>query len=113
MPKRVLQGVVVSDKQDKTVVVKVERRFTHPVLKKTVRRTKNYHAHDESNRAKVGDHVSIVESRPHSKLKTWALVEAGQEGGDGGGIVSSVVEGVTGAVSAAVDKVKSAVGLGG
>ena len=49
MPKRVLQGVVVSDKQDKTVVVKVERRFTHPVMKKTVRRTKNYHAHDENN----------------------------------------------------------------
>ena len=57
MPKRVLQGVVVSDKQDKTVVVKVERRFTHPVMKKTVRRTKNYHAHDEANAAKVGDIV--------------------------------------------------------
>ena len=61
MPKRVLQGVVVSDKQDKTVVVKVERRFTHPVMKKTVRRTKNYHAHDENNVAKVGDTVSIEE----------------------------------------------------
>jgi small subunit ribosomal protein S17 len=75
MPKRVLQGVVVSDKQDKTVVVRVERRFTHPVLKKTVRRTKNYHAHDESNAAKVGDTVFIEESRPLSKLKTWVLVE--------------------------------------
>jgi small subunit ribosomal protein S17 len=74
MPKRVLQGVVVSDKQDKTVVVKVERRFTHPVMKKTVRRTKNYHAHDENNVAKVGDQVSIEESKPLSKLKTWVLL---------------------------------------
>ena len=74
MPKRVLQGVVVSDKQDKTVVVKVERRFTHPVMKKTVRKTKNYHAHDENNNAKVGDMVSIEESKPLSKLKTWVLV---------------------------------------
>lgn len=75
MPKRILQGVVVSDKQDKTVVVKVERRFTHPLFKKTVRRTKNYHAHDENNVAKVGDVVSIEETRPVSKLKTWILVE--------------------------------------
>ncbi|KAB0264875.1 30S ribosomal protein S17 [Microvirga brassicacearum] len=75
MPKRVLQGVVVSDKQDKTVVVKVERRFTHPVMKKTVRRTKNYHAHDENNVAKVGDQVSIEESKPLSKLKTWVLLD--------------------------------------
>ena len=88
MPKRILQGVVVSDKQDKTVVVKVERRFTHPVLKKTVRRSKNYHAHDEANAAKVGDIVSIEESRPYSKLKTWVLVgnEAGaQDGAQGSG----------------------------
>jgi small subunit ribosomal protein S17 len=76
MPKRVLQGVVVSDKQDKTVVVKVERRFTHPLLKKTVRRSKNFHAHDESNKAKVGDTVSIEETRPISKLKRWVVVEA-------------------------------------
>ena len=75
MPKRVLQGVVVSDKQDKTVVVKVERRFTHPVLKKTVRKTKNYHAHDENNTAKVGDTVFIEETKPLSKLKTWVLVD--------------------------------------
>jgi small subunit ribosomal protein S17 len=75
MPKRVLQGVVVSDKQDKTVVVKVERRFTHPVMKKTVRKTKNYHAHDENNTAKVGDSVFIEESRPLSKLKTWVLID--------------------------------------
>lgn len=76
MPKRILQGVVVSDKQDKTVVVKVERRFTHPLLKKTVRRTKNYHAHDENNTAKIGDVVSIEEARPLSKLKTWVLVDS-------------------------------------
>ena len=75
MPKRILQGVVVSDKKDKTVVVKVERRFTHPVMKKTVRRTKNYHAHDENNAAKVGDQVFIEESKPISKLKTWVLVD--------------------------------------
>jgi small subunit ribosomal protein S17 len=75
MPKRVLQGVVVSDKNDKTIVVKVERRFTHPLLKKTVRRSKNYHAHDEANRAKVGDTVWIEETRPMSKLKRWVLSE--------------------------------------
>ncbi len=75
MPKRILQGVVVSDKQSKTVVVKVERRFTHPLLKKTVRRSKNYHAHDEHKSAKVGDFVSIEETRPISKLKRWIVVE--------------------------------------
>ncbi len=75
MPKRILQGVVVSDKQDKTIVVKVERRFTHPLLKKTVRRTKNYHAHDEDNHCKVGDTVLIEETRPLSRLKRWAVVE--------------------------------------
>ena len=76
MPKRILQGVVVSDKQQKTVVVKVERRFTHPLLKKTVRRSKNYHAHDENKTYKVGDSVSIVESKPISKLKRWTVVLA-------------------------------------
>lgn len=80
MPKRILQGTVVSDKQDKTVVVKVERRFTHPLLKKTVRRSKNYHAHDENNACKVGDHVSIVESKPLSKLKRWAVVDQSSQG---------------------------------
>lgn len=76
MPKRILQGVVVSDKTDKTVVVKVERRFTHPVLKKTVRRTKNYQAHDETNQYKVGDVVSIEESKPISKTKRWVVLSA-------------------------------------
>ena len=75
MPKRILQGVVVSDKNDKTVVVRVERRFTHPLLKKTVRRTKNYHAHDEANTAKEGDVVRIEECRPISKNKSWKLLE--------------------------------------
>ena len=75
MPKRVLQGVVVSDKTDKTIVVKVERRFTHPVMKKTVRRSKNYHAHDEANTAGIGDLVSISETRPLSATKRWRLVE--------------------------------------
>jgi small subunit ribosomal protein S17 len=76
MPKRLLQGIVVSDKADKTVVVKVERRFTHPVLKKTVRRTKNYQAHDAENRFKTGDTVTIEESRPISKTKRWVVVGA-------------------------------------
>ncbi|MBX3514786.1 MAG: 30S ribosomal protein S17 [Xanthobacteraceae bacterium] len=75
MPKRVLQGTVVSDKQDKTVVVLVERRYTHPLLKKTVRRSKKFHAHDESNKYKVGDTVSISEHKPISKLKRWIVVE--------------------------------------
>ena len=79
MPKRVLQGVVVSDKNDKTIVVKVERRLTHPVLKKTVRLTKKYHAHDEENTAKVGDVVWIEETKPLSKLKRWALVSKAGE----------------------------------
>ena len=74
MPKRLLQGIVVSDKNDKTVVVKVERRFTHPVLKKTVRRTKKYQAHDPENRFKVGDRVTIEESKPISKSKRWVVV---------------------------------------
>ena len=75
MPKRVLQGVVVSDKNDKTVIVRVERRFTHPAMKKTVRRSKKYHAHDEGNRHKVGDIVAIVESKPISKNKRWVVLE--------------------------------------
>ena len=73
MPKRILQGVVVSDKQDKTVVVRVERRFAHPVMKKVVRRSKKYHAHDETNEFKIGDLVWIEERRPISKLKRWAV----------------------------------------
>jgi len=76
MPKRTLQGVVVSDKQDKTIVVLVDRRFTHPIYKKTIRRSKNYHAHDENNQFKAGDVVRIEESKPLSKLKRWTVVQA-------------------------------------
>jgi len=76
MPKRTLQGVVVSDKQDKTVVVRVERRFTHPVMKKTVRRTKKYYAHDQTNEHHVGDIVWIEERRPLSRLKRWEVVQS-------------------------------------
>ncbi|MDN5248682.1 MAG: 30S ribosomal protein S17 [Alphaproteobacteria bacterium] len=74
MPKRVLQGVVSSNKGDKTVVVKVERRFSHPLLKKTVSQTKKYKAHDEHNAFKIGDQVSIQESRPISKDKCWIVL---------------------------------------
>ncbi len=76
MPKRILQGIVVSDKTDKTVVVRVERRFTHPLLKKVVRRSKKYQAHDEANKYKTGDTVVIEESRPISKNKRWVVVGA-------------------------------------
>ena len=76
MPKRTLQGVVVSDKQDKTVVVRVERQFTHPVMKKTVRRAKKYYAHDERNEHHVGDVVWIEERRPLSRLKRWEVIQS-------------------------------------
>jgi small subunit ribosomal protein S17 len=76
MPKRTLQGVVVSDKQNKTIVVRVDRRFTHPLYKKTIRRSKNYHAHDENNEFKIGDVVWIEETRPVSKLKRWTVVQS-------------------------------------
>jgi small subunit ribosomal protein S17 len=75
MPKRILQGVVVSDKQDKTIVVRVERRLMHPIYKKFIRRSKKYAAHDEANAAKTGDTVRIRECRPISKNKTWELVK--------------------------------------
>jgi small subunit ribosomal protein S17 len=75
MPKRILQGVVVSDKNAKTVVVQVERRYTHPLFKKTVRRSKKFHAHDEDDTFKVGDIVRIQESRPISKNKRWVVLK--------------------------------------
>jgi small subunit ribosomal protein S17 len=74
MPRRVMQGLVVSDKGDKTIVVQVERTFLHPVLKKTVRRSKKFHAHDEANAFKAGDLVEIQECAPKSKLKRWEAV---------------------------------------
>jgi len=79
MPKRTLNGVVVSDKQDKTVVVRVERRYTHPMLKKTVRRSKKYYAHDEKNEFKVGDIVWIEERRPLSRLKRWEVIQGAKK----------------------------------
>ena len=74
MPRRILQGTVVSDKGAKTVVVRVERTFLHPLLRKTVRRSKRYHAHDENQAHKVGDKVQIQECAPKSKLKRWEIV---------------------------------------
>ena len=74
--KRTLKGTVVSDKADQTVVVKVQRRYKHPIYSKFVNKTKKYHAHDVDNSAKVGDVVTIIESRPHSKLKKWELFTA-------------------------------------
>jgi len=76
MPKRILQGTVVSDKNDKTIVVRVERRFAHPLLQKTVRRSKKYKAHDENNQCKIGDTVSIQECAPISKDKCWTVITA-------------------------------------
>ena len=74
MPKRILQGTVVSDKGDKTVVVNVERRFKHPLLNKIIRRSKKYMAHDADNRCKTGDIVKIQECRPISKRKSWEVL---------------------------------------
>jgi small subunit ribosomal protein S17 len=75
MPRRVLQGTVVSDKQDKTITVLVERRVMHPIYKKFIRRSKKYHAHDSQNRHKIGDVVRIRECRPLSKSKSWEVVQ--------------------------------------
>ncbi len=75
MPKRVLTGTVVSDKGDKTVVVRVERRVKHPLYGKIIKLSKKYHAHDEANAYSVGEQVRIQECAPLSKLKTWTVVE--------------------------------------
>ena len=72
--KRTLRGQVVSDAAEKSIVVLISRRFKHPIYSKFVTKTKKYHAHDESNKAKKGDVVTIIESRPYSKLKKWELV---------------------------------------
>jgi small subunit ribosomal protein S17 len=78
MPRRILQGVVVSDKGDKTITVLVERRVMHPVYKKFIKLSKKYRAHDEGNSCHVGDKVRIRECRPISKTKTWEVVGDGQ-----------------------------------
>lgn len=75
MPKRILQGKVVSDKGDKTIIVLIERKITHPVYGKIMRRSKKYHAHDEDNVIKEGDEVRIEECAPLSKLKTFKVLE--------------------------------------
>ncbi|NJM92101.1 MAG: 30S ribosomal protein S17 [Rhodospirillaceae bacterium] len=77
MPRRILQGTVVSDKNDKTIVVSVERQVMHPLYKKYIKRTKRYAAHDEANACKIGDVVRIVECRPLSRTKRWAVLTEG------------------------------------
>jgi small subunit ribosomal protein S17 len=79
MPRRVLQGTVVSDKGDKTVIVKVERRVMHPIYKKFITRTKRFAAHDERNQYKTGDIVNIEECRPISKRKSWQVLGYARE----------------------------------
>ena len=75
MPKKILTGVVVSDKPNKTITVMIERKYSHPVLKKVIRVRKKYNAHDENNKFKIGDKVSIRESRPFSKNKKFEAIE--------------------------------------
>lgn len=79
MPRRILEGSVVSDKTDRTVTVLVERRFRHPVYKKYIKRTDKYAAHDEANHFKAGDRVQIIECRPISKTKRWTVLIDGAE----------------------------------
>ena len=76
MPKKILTGVVVSDKPNKTITVLIERKYSHPVLKKIVRVRKKYNAHDENNKFKIGDKVSIIESKPFSKNKKFQVMES-------------------------------------
>ena len=81
MPRRILHGVVVSDKSDKTVIVRVDRRVMDPLYKKFIRRSKKYAAHDEANAHKIGDAVSIRECRPISRRKRWEVVAGAAEAG--------------------------------
>ncbi|MBI6630282.1 30S ribosomal protein S17 [Pontibaca salina] len=76
MPKRILQGTVTSDKNKQTVTVLVERRFKHPLMEKTIRKSKKYRAHDEADKYKIGDIVRIIECAPKSKTKRWEVLEA-------------------------------------
>ena len=75
MSKKILEGKVVSDKSNKTIVVEVKRRFVHPFYGKVISRSKKYHAHDEGNKFKKGDMVKIIESKPISKLKSWEVID--------------------------------------
>ena len=74
MPKRILQGTVVSDSNEKTIVVNVDRRVRHPLYKKTITRSSKFHAHDENNIFKIGDNVKIIECRPIAKKKSWTVI---------------------------------------
>ena len=76
MPKRIMQGAVVSDKMEKTIVVNVERKFPHPLYKKFIKRSRRYHVHDEDNQFKMGDIVNIQECRPLSKTKRWEVISS-------------------------------------
>jgi small subunit ribosomal protein S17 len=78
MPKRILTGTVTSDANEQTVTVSVERRFTHPIMKKTIRKSKKYRAHDENNTFKVGDSVRIIECAPKSKTKRWEVLQTAE-----------------------------------
>ena len=75
MPKKILSGIVVSDKPNKTITVMVERKYQHPLFKKVVKSKKKYSAHDEKNKFKIGDKVSIIECKPHSKNKKFEVLE--------------------------------------
>ena len=75
MPKKILHGVVVNDKENKTIKVMIERKYQHPLFKKVLKSKKKYSAHDEENKFKVGDKVSIIECKPYSKKKTWQVIE--------------------------------------
>jgi len=85
MPKRILQGIVVSDACDKTIIVRVERRVMHPIYKKFISRSKKYAAHDETNRYRAGDRVRIEESRPLSKRKHWVVLSEPETVAEGAG----------------------------
>ncbi len=78
MPKKILTGVVVSDKPNKTITVMIERKFSHPLLKKVIKVKKKYNAHDENNKFKTGDKVSIIESKPYSKNKKFQVMESSE-----------------------------------
>ena len=75
MPKKILNGKVIKDKNDKTIIVLVKRKYSHPFFKKVLTSSKKYHAHDEKNNFKIGDEVSIIESRPYSKKKKWEVLQ--------------------------------------
>ena len=75
MSKKILNGVVIRDQNDKTIIVLVKRRYAHPFFGKVVTSSKKYHAHDEKNKYKIGDNVKIIESKPYSKMKKWKVVD--------------------------------------